>query len=64
MTGYVYMRASRKRGTVYIGVTNDLGRITLSTSPAKAPFHQRVDDEAMRRLAGISRLPELWKSRL
>ena len=26
MTGYVYMTASAKRGTIYIGVTNDLGR--------------------------------------
>ena len=28
MTGYVYMTASRKRGTIYIGVTSDLlGRV-------------------------------------
>jgi putative endonuclease len=26
MTGYVYMIASQKRGTIYIGVTNSLGR--------------------------------------
>ena len=26
MTGYVYMTASQKRGTIYIGVTNALGR--------------------------------------
>lgn len=26
MTGFVYMLASQKRGTVYIGVTNSLGR--------------------------------------
>ncbi|TIS78268.1 MAG: GIY-YIG nuclease family protein, partial [Mesorhizobium sp.] len=26
MTGYAYMTASQKRGTIYIGVTNDLGR--------------------------------------
>ncbi|MHA6685596.1 GIY-YIG nuclease family protein [Mesorhizobium sp. A556] len=26
MTGYVYMTASQKRGAIYIGVTNDLGR--------------------------------------
>ena len=25
-TGYVYMTASQKRGTIYIGVTSDLGR--------------------------------------
>lgn len=27
MTGYVYMTASQKRGTIYIGVTNSLGRM-------------------------------------
>jgi putative endonuclease len=26
MNGYVYMTASQKRGTIYIGVTNDLAR--------------------------------------
>lgn len=26
MTGYTYMTASQQRGTIYIGVTNDLGR--------------------------------------
>lgn len=26
MTGFVYMTASQKRGTIYIGVTNDLSR--------------------------------------
>lgn len=26
MTGYVYMPASQKRGMIYIGVTNSLGR--------------------------------------
>ncbi|WP_274426597.1 GIY-YIG nuclease family protein [Chelativorans sp. YIM 93263] len=26
MTGYVYMTASQKRGTIYTGVTNDLSR--------------------------------------
>jgi hypothetical protein len=26
MTGYAYITASQKRGTIYIGVTNDLGR--------------------------------------
>ncbi len=26
MTGYVYMTASQKRWTIYIGVTSDLGR--------------------------------------
>ena len=26
MTGYVYMTASQKGGTIYIGVTNDPGR--------------------------------------
>jgi len=26
MTGYVYMTASQKGGTIYIGVTNDLAR--------------------------------------
>ena len=26
MTGYVYMTASKKRGTIHTGVTSDLGR--------------------------------------
>ncbi len=26
MTGWVYMMASKRNGTLYIGVTNDLGR--------------------------------------
>jgi putative endonuclease len=26
MTGYVYMTASQKRGTIHIGATNSLGR--------------------------------------
>jgi putative endonuclease len=26
MTGYAYMTASQKRRTIYMGVTNDLGR--------------------------------------
>ena len=26
MTGFVYMTASQKRGTIYIGVANDLAR--------------------------------------
>jgi len=37
MTGYVYMTASQKGGTIYIGVTNDLARRMPSTRPAKAP---------------------------
>jgi putative endonuclease len=30
MTGFVYMMASQKRGTIYIGVTADLGCRCLS----------------------------------
>ena len=41
MTGYVYMTASQKGGTIYIGVTNDLGQVILD-SPPPPPFADKV----------------------
>jgi putative endonuclease len=35
MTGFVYMTASKKGGTIYIGVTNDLNRRLPERKEAK-----------------------------
>jgi hypothetical protein len=36
MTGYAYMTSSQKRGTIYIGVTNDLGHPARKVAEALA----------------------------
>ena len=41
MTGYVYMTASQKRGTIYIGVTNDLARRVLEHKGKISPGFTR-----------------------
>ena len=48
MTGYVYMTASQKRGTIYIGVTNDLGR--------RSPEHREGSGSRFTRRYGVTRL--------
>nr|WP_287345569.1 GIY-YIG nuclease family protein [Mesorhizobium sp.] len=48
MTGYAYMTASQKRGTIYIGVTNDLGR--------RMPEHKSGDGSRFTSRYGVQRL--------
>lgn len=48
MTGYVYITASRKRGTIYVGVTNSLGR--------RVPEHKAGTGPAFTARYGVQRL--------
>jgi len=48
MTGYVYMTASQKRGTIYIGVTNDLAR--------RVPEHKAQSGPGFTARYGVTRL--------
>ncbi|PBB16396.1 GIY-YIG nuclease family protein [Mesorhizobium sp. WSM4313] len=48
MTGYVYMTASQKGGTIYIGVTNDLAR--------RIPEHKNGQDSSFASRYGVQRL--------
>jgi len=48
MTGYVYMTASQKGGTIYIGVTNDLAR--------RMPEHKTGQGSSFTRRYGVQRL--------
>ncbi|ESW62771.1 excinuclease ABC subunit C [Mesorhizobium sp. LSJC277A00] len=53
MTGYVYMTASQKRGTIYIGVTNDLAR--------RMPEHKSGQGAGFTSRYGVQRL--VWYMR-
>ena len=48
MTGFVYMTASKKRGTIYIGVTNDLNR--------RIPEHKEARGSGFTASYGVHRL--------
>src|SRR4051812_45463891 len=48
MTGYVYMTASKRCGTIYIGVTNDLAR--------RIPEHKEGTGSRLARRYGVTRL--------
>ncbi|WP_375588425.1 GIY-YIG nuclease family protein [Hoeflea alexandrii] len=75
MTGYVYMLASRKGGTIYIGVTNDLGRrIPEHVAGTGARFTRRYGvrrlvwyeehfdiGDAIQREKSLKRWPRQWK---
>ncbi len=75
MTGYVYMTASKKNGTIYIGVTNSLGRripehkeATGSRFTARYCVHRLVWYEehfdirdAIQREKSLKRWPRRWK---
>ncbi|TPI45263.1 GIY-YIG nuclease family protein [Mesorhizobium sp. B2-9-1] len=77
MTGYVYMTASQKGGTIYIGVTNDLARRIPSTRPARLGFASRYGvqrlvwykeffdiADAIQRETPLKRWPRRWKVEL
>ncbi len=75
---YVYILANRKRGTLYIGVTNDVGRRTwehrtdaISGFTSRYSVHRLVYVEehttaldAIRREKTIKRWPRQWKIEL
>lgn len=75
MTGYVNMLASRKGGTIYIGVTNDLGRrIPEHVAGTGSAFTSRYGvrrlvwyeehfdiGDAIQREKSLKRWPRQWK---
>jgi putative endonuclease len=78
MTGYVYMMASQKRGTIYIGVTNDLARrvpehrtgggsmFTARYSVRRLVWYEEHFDmrDAIQREKSLKRWPRKWKVEL
>ncbi|MDZ5696809.1 GIY-YIG nuclease family protein [Chelativorans sp. M5D2P16] len=78
MTGYVYMVASQKRGTIYIGVTNDLGRRVVEHKDGKGSrfasrygvtrlvwYEEHFDmRDAIQREKSLKRWPRQWKIEL
>ncbi|RWE97373.1 MAG: GIY-YIG nuclease family protein [Mesorhizobium sp.] len=75
MTGYAYMTASQKRGTIYIGVTNDLGRrmpehksgqgsrFTSRYGVQRLVWYEEHFDirDAIQREKSLKRWPRQWK---
>ena len=78
VTGYVYMLASQKGGTLYIGVTNDLGRrvpehkagigsrFTARYGVARLVWYEEHFDisDAIQREKSLKRWPRQWKIEL
>lgn len=78
MTNFVYMLASRRHGTLYIGVTNDLARrVGQHQSKATSGFTAQYDvtrlvwyesyeriDEAIAREKALKKWRRDWKIRL
>jgi len=76
--GYVYMLASRKHGTLYIGVTNDLpGRIQAHKDGRASTFTKRYGitklvwyedyptvPQAIQRETSLKRWKRIWKIEL
>lgn len=77
MTGYVYMTASQKGGTIYIGVTNALGRrmpehradgsrFTARYGVQRLVWYEEHFDmrDAIQREKSLKRWPRQWKVEL
>ena len=78
MTGYVYLTASRKRGTIYIGDTNDPGRrmpehksgegsrFTGRYGVERLVWYEEYFDirDAIQREKSLKRWPRQWKIEL
>ena len=78
MTGYVYMTASQKGGTIYIGVTNDLARriperkagqgsrFTSRYNVQRLVWYEEFFDiaDAIQREKSLKRWPRQWKVEL
>ncbi|RWB14757.1 MAG: GIY-YIG nuclease family protein [Mesorhizobium sp.] len=78
MTGYVYMTASQKCGTIYIGVTNDLARrmpehktgqgssFTSRYGVQRLVWYEEYFDitDAIQRETSLKRWPRQWKVEL
>ena len=78
MTGYVYMTASQKRGTIYIGVTNSLARripehkegksstFTSRYGALRLVWYEEFFDmrDAIQREKSLKRWPRQWKIEL
>ena len=78
MTGYVYMTASQKGGTIYIGVTNDLARripehkngqgssFASRYSVQRLVWYEEYFDiaDAIQRETSLKRWPRRWKIEL
>ena len=78
MTGYVYMTASSKRGTIYIGVSNSLGRripehkegtgskFTSRYGVQRMVWYEEFFDirDAIQREKSLKRWPRQWKIEL
>ncbi len=75
MTGYVSMTASQRNGTIYIGVTNDLGRripehrngtgsrFTARYGVRRLVWYEEHFDirDAIQREKSLKRWPRRWK---
>jgi len=73
MTGYVYMTASQKGGTIYIGVTNDLARrmpehktgqgssFTSRYGVQRLVWYDFDITDAIQRETSLKRWPRQWK---
>ena len=68
MNHFVYILASKRNGTLYIGVTNDLARDTASKFTLKHSVNKLVHAEvltspqdAIQRETNLKKWPQEWK---